>query len=88
MKKLLRFNLILSAVIGVLALSSFTFSSKQDYPYLKPHPFFCNLFYVVEFNQPAILQSCPYGLCFNDELDVCDWPDLAHPDRPCNRSIW
>lgn len=85
MKKLFRINLILSAIVGVLAFSSFTFSSnRQEYPYLEPHPYWCNLFYYVEFMQPRILHSCPYGLCFDETWDTCDWPDLAdHGDREC-----
>lgn len=86
MKKLFRLNLILSAVIGVLALSSFTFSNDQDSSIYLPHPDYCNIFYEV-FNGVLIAYRCPDGLCFSDELDVCIWPEDAHPGRPC-KGLW
>lgn len=84
MKKLFRFNLILSAVIGALALSSFTFSNDQDHTVLLPDPFYCNIVYSMSNGVPIRLY-CPDGLCFNDKIDVCDWPQYVHPGRGCNR---
>ncbi|XP_015594846.1 peritrophin-1 [Cephus cinctus] len=42
-----------------------------------PHPTNCNLFYTCSGGWP-ILSSCPAGLHFNAELEVCDWPDSAN----------
>ncbi len=84
MKKLFRINLILSAVIGAFVLSSFVSSSEQGYTVLHPHHIYCNAFYSMTNGVP-ILMLCSEGLCFNNKVDICDWPLAAHPWYPCNR---
>ncbi len=61
-----------------IALSSvFTAScpppGDRSYAVLLPDPTCCNRFFSCSDGVP-ILMECPIGLCFNEELDVCDWP--------------
>ncbi len=49
------------------------------FPVMLPNPADCRSFYMCEDGEP-ILQQCPEGLLFDDELDSCTWPQ----DTDCN----
>eukprot|EP00088_Acartia_fossae_P062910 TRINITY_DN76313_c0_g1_i1.p1 TRINITY_DN76313_c0_g1~~TRINITY_DN76313_c0_g1_i1.p1 ORF type:complete len:132 (+),score=55.49 TRINITY_DN76313_c0_g1_i1:34-429(+) len=42
--------------------------------FLIPHPTDCSKFYYCSWWVPY-LYTCPDGLLFNPDLDVCDWPE-------------
>ncbi len=47
-----------------------------DHTVLLPNPEDCSSYFSCSNGVP-ILMPCPDGLHFNDELDVCDWPQHA-----------
>lgn len=86
MKKLLRTNLILSAIVAVIAFSSFANAEEEDLIFLSD-PVYCNVFYIIEEWGWEIMATgiCNEGLCFDAVLGFCNWPELAHPGWECNR---
>ncbi|XP_026750061.2 dentin sialophosphoprotein-like [Galleria mellonella] len=40
----------------------------------------CNQYYHCKHGE-LLVRNCPVGLVFNDELDLCDWPDNVNCDR-------
>jgi hypothetical protein len=56
-----------------------------DYTVLLPHPTDCSRFYSCSNGVP-IEMYCPEGLNFNDQLQVCDWPENANcvPGKLCS----
>ncbi len=61
------------AAVLTLTLSMCPAVDPLDHNVLLPNPADCSSFYSCN-NGVAILMHCPDGLYFNDELEVCDWP--------------
>ncbi len=47
-----------------------------NYTVLLPNPNDCSTFFSCSNGVP-ILMHCPDGLHFNNQLDICDWPQYA-----------
>merc|ERR1711902_117737 len=54
--------------------------SEDGYAVFAPHPYDCNLYYECVGITP-VLMSCPGDLEFDNQLNVCNWPEIAncHP---------
>ncbi len=80
MKKLIKFSKVsmltaMAAVVMVMLPSNSGCPEVDplDHTVLLPVPGRCGCYYSCSNGVP-ILMCCPDGLWFNDELDVCDWP--------------
>ena len=93
MKKLIKFNLLLSAIVAIMAFSSFTDNYDPEYTEMivSAHPEYCNVYYINVYVgdnfQLSLAFLCPYEMCFNPRILVCDFPDEAHfLGDYCNRA--
>ncbi len=87
MKKFVKYSWML--VLPIVAASAVIWSASAagpegkcpeddplDHTVLLPNPEDCSSFFSCSNGVP-ILMHCPDGLYFNDELDVCDWPQAV-----------
>ena len=92
MKKLLRMALFATLPLAAMMMFSSYYGGLEDnpcpppgndyYTVLVPVPGDCSSFYACSNGVP-VLQHCPDGLHFNDELDTCEVPT---DDSPCGFS--
>ena len=86
MKKLLRMALFAALPLAAMMMFSSYYGGPENnpcpppgddyYTVLVPVPGDCTSFYACS-NGVLVLQHCPDGLHFNDELDTCEWPREA-----------
>ena len=51
--------------------------SEDGKPVFIPHPFECAKYFECQFQGGAISMSCPDGLVFDPDLEICNWPWLV-----------
>merc|ERR1711963_413057 len=51
--------------------------SEDGYSVYVPHPTHCSLYYQCVGNNPTLM-SCPGGLYFDTNLNVCNWPQFVN----------
>ncbi len=86
MKKLLRMALFATLPLAAMMMFSSYYGGPENnpcpppgddyYTVLVPVPGDCTSFYACS-NGVLVLQHCPDGLHFNDELDTCEYPTDA-----------
>ena len=92
MKKLLKMALFAALPLAAMMMFSSYYGGPENnpcpppgddyYTVLVPVPGDCSSFYACSNGVP-VLQHCPDGLVFNDELDSCEVP---YDDSPCGVS--
>lgn len=81
MKKLFKINLLLTAVIAVGLFTSAV--------YYRIDPENCKMYYLGqelgedgEIGIQWLHLKCPENLCFNPQINACDWPhNCTHPNH-------
>ncbi len=77
MKKIKNVGVVMMTTVLMMVSSSFSGPcpvDPRDHSVLIPVFGCCDLFYSCSNGVPILL-CCPPGLWFNENLDVCDWPE-------------